>query len=51
MKATREQLEREVFEKLHIQTSSSIPAIKKAISMKTTAELEDLLKRMNAAGR
>jgi hypothetical protein len=47
----RGQLEQEVFNRLPIRTLYDAEILKKAIPLKTTEELEDILKRMKEQGR
>lgn len=47
----RDKLENEIFKRLHIGQPSDIPVVRKSLQMKTTPQLEDLLKRMKEAGR
>ena len=48
---TREELEEEVFRRLRIGKPPDIPIIRKALTLKPTADLEDILRRMKEEGR
>ncbi len=48
---TRDELEEEVFKRLHIGAPTDIPIIKDALKRKPTSQLEDILARMKAEGR
>lgn len=48
---TRQELEQSIIDRMPTLRNCDIPVIQNAMSMKTTAQLEDILKRMKEDGR